>query len=207
MRSFSSFLFLCRVSVSWEGREKRGEGGEGQDRPDSRPQFLVDPPHASHEKLPIGHDSCFSHKHFSLIVHGLIALSVHVCTFRRSQGLFSFERGPRYHFTVCLRSLIGLLHISYVYLGRISLKVPLRIFRRVGVCVCAANNYSIRCKRLGVRGLRLPLPFSSVRLSVHVWFKMRSLAIMIREGGERWGGREKGPSHFFLRLFCACMVG
>lgn len=90
---------------------------------------LVDPP-TPQDKLPIGHDSCFSHKHFSLIIHGLIALHV-----RFGEAGEFWRRGLRYHVTVCAR-LLG--YCMYIW---DLIQIPLRIFHRV-VCVLQ----SIRCR-------------------------------------------------------------
>ena len=154
---FFSFLFFSSPSsprLRVERRERKGWKGEGG-RQDptlilALKIFLVLPaPTRQHDKLPIGHDSCFSHKHFSLIAHGLIALKLfihvcmYVCTSRRSRGLFFFSlKGGllRYHVTVCARLLGYCIYVS-VYLGEGDLtSSSLEDFPPRGVCVCVLQS-------------------------------------------------------------------
>lgn len=105
---FRGWEKLCRVFYLSSPSREKGEGWEG--RTDLILAFnLVDPP-TPHHKLPIGHNSCFSHKHFSLIIHGLLVLHVH---FGEAGDFWVGGKGAavsRYR----LRSLIGLL---LIYLG------------------------------------------------------------------------------------------
>lgn len=142
MPCFLSFLLFFAASPS---REK-GKGWEG--RTDLILAFnLVDPP-TPHHKLPIGHNSCFSHKHFSLIIHGLL-VSYYMYVSAKP-GTFGWgERGLRYHVTVCARLLGYCLYIWDLT------QVHLRIFRRVVRGVC--------CNRSDAENespwVRVPLPF------------------------------------------------
>lgn len=170
---------------------------------------LVDPP-TPHDKLPIGHDSCFSHKHFSLIIHGLIALCT--CTFRRSRGVL--EKGG------CGITLpFALACWAIAYISGISSKSPWGF--SAAWCVCC-NRWDAEIESPWVR---VPFPFffaafcawlveneeypewlegwgmgggggktlctSSCGYSVHVWLvKMRST--------QRWGGGDVPTIHGIL---------
>ena len=165
-RAYAVFVSLLRrVSPSWGGGEE----------PALILAFSLPMPQ---DKFPIGHDWCFSHKHFSLIVHGLISLHIR---FGEAGGIWEGAAVSRYH----LRSLNGLLHIF-------SLTFPSGFFALW--CVCC-NRSDAATESAWVR---VPLPFLVYGCSVHGWFRMRSIQ------NNRWGG--KGLLQFFLRLFCACMV-
>lgn len=115
--TFRGWQNLCRVFFSSLPRSvsvsREGKRGRGVRTDLTLALNLVDPP-TPHLKLPIGHDSCFSHKHFSLIIHGLIVLT---CTFRRSRGVL--EEGG------CGITLpFALAYWAIAYISGISSKFP-----------------------------------------------------------------------------------
>lgn len=102
---------------------------------------FVDPP-MPHDKLPIGHDSRFSHKNFSPIIHGLIALHV-----RFGEAGDIWQEGLRYHVTSYAR-LLGYC----IYIWDIT-QAPLRI--SAASCVCC-NRSDVETESPWVP---VPLPF------------------------------------------------
>lgn len=123
-RAYAVFVSLLRrVSPSWGGGEE----------PALILAFsLVNPP-MPQDKFPIGHDWCFSHKHFSLIVHGLISLHIR---FGEAGGIWEGAAVSRYH----LRSLNGLLHIF---------SRSLQDFTPCGACAAIDQMQQLRARGCG----------------------------------------------------------
>lgn len=97
---------------------------------------LVDPP-MPQDKFPIGHDWCFSHKHFSLIVHGLISLHIR---FGEAGGIWEGGRGLRYHVTTCGR-LMGYCIYSH--------SRSLQDFSPCGACAAIDQMQQLRARGCG----------------------------------------------------------
>ena len=96
---------------------------------------LVDPP-TPQDKFPIGHDWCFSDKHFSLIVHGLISLHIRF----GEAGAYGRGGGLRYHVTTCGR-LMGYCIYSH--------SRSLEDFSPRGACAAIDQMQQLRARGCG----------------------------------------------------------